>query len=253
MQQPDLAQLQRRFWRLITAPRGVEAGLDEIARRGDDPDARPLAAWLRGGVERLDIYANMYFYRLLDVLREDFARCEARVGADDFHDLVTDYLLAFPPDAPSLRALGERFADFIARHDIAREHPRLANLARYEWARVEVFDAADVATLALEQLAALAPDALPALPIQTVAAARVIDAPDGDGALLVWRRGFLVYERPLDAREAQLLPVLAQGRTFEALCQALHEQSGAAEIEAVQHIAQLVARWTGEQLLRVLQ
>ena len=43
-------------------------------------------------VQRLDIYANMYFWRLLDILRGDFSAVVAAVGEDAFHNLVTDYL-----------------------------------------------------------------------------------------------------------------------------------------------------------------
>ena len=63
-------------------------------------------------VQRLDIYANMYFWRLLDILRGDYSALVAVLGDDAFHNLVTDYLLACPSTHPSVRNVGARLADY---------------------------------------------------------------------------------------------------------------------------------------------
>ena len=88
----------------MTAPESVTATL---AARGAQAvgevhelvvgDARLSA------VERLEIYANMYFFRIRDVLRDEFPRTAALLGDSAFHDLVVDYLAAIPPE-PSLLA-----------------------------------------------------------------------------------------------------------------------------------------------------
>ena len=94
---------------------------------------------------RLDVYADMYFYRLRDCLAEDFPKLAELVGEARFHNLVTDYLLRHPSSHPSLRELGRRLPAFLADHAIAAEFPVAADLARLEWARVDVFDERDVA------------------------------------------------------------------------------------------------------------
>ena len=71
-------------------------------------------------VDRLDVYANMYFFRMLDVLRDDYAKVVAVVGDDAFHNLVTDYLVACRPAHPSLREVGARLPGFLARHPSSR-------------------------------------------------------------------------------------------------------------------------------------
>jgi len=147
---------------MISAPDGVAAGLsalpesDRLLRTGID-------GWIRGdervdAVERLDIYASMYFFRLLDCLAEDFPRVVEAIGRDRFHNLVTDYLLAHPSASPSLRLLGRQLPEFAKAHEIAGEFPYVADLARLDWARVDVFDAPDVPALTREALASLPGD-----------------------------------------------------------------------------------------------
>ncbi len=167
---PALAELQRRFFELVTGPQGIA---QELARRGiPEPE---LAAIIAGdarasAVERLDVYANMYFFRILEVLRADYPKLAAVVGAETFHDLATDYLQAHPSRHPSLRFVGAALPDFLARHALGATRAWLAELAALEWARVDVFDRADAEVLAHAALSALAPEAFAALALAPVPA-----------------------------------------------------------------------------------
>jgi Putative DNA-binding domain len=158
----DLRRMQGLFWSLITAPEGVRPALDALARKGELE--RPSLDDLFTGDERmpaadrLDIYANMYFFRLLDCLREDYPKVAAVLGGDRFHNLVTDYLLRHPSDRPDLRHLGRHLPGFVATHDLSAEYPYLSDLARLEWARADVFDAADAQPIGREELSRLPQD-----------------------------------------------------------------------------------------------
>jgi hypothetical protein len=159
---PGLERTESLFWALITAPEGVRPGLDDLVRRGV---AAPgdLDGMIDGGekmtpADRLDVYANMYFFRLLDCLKEDFPKLLEALGPGRFHNLMTDYLLARPSAHPSLRYVGARLPDFLAEHALGRECPVLADLARLEWARADLFDAADAVPLTREHLASLPQD-----------------------------------------------------------------------------------------------
>ena len=98
-----LAALEADLYDLITAPEGVGKRLAELGRPPADLErtVRPNARL--SAVERLDLYANMYFHRLHDVLRDEHPRVHAIAGDVAFHDFVTDYLLAHRPSHPSLR------------------------------------------------------------------------------------------------------------------------------------------------------
>jgi hypothetical protein len=267
----DLAALQRRFFRLVRAPTGVA---DEIPALGrDDPAGVPLLGWVRapdeaGAAKRLDVYAEMYFYRLLDVLRGDYARLVRAVGDVAMHNLATDYLLAHPSDDPSLRHLGRHFPAFLRGHPLAAERPWLSDLAALEWARVEAFDTADDAVLAREAVAAMPTEAWPAHQFVLVRSARMIrldwpvheawdaleagaDAPAIEvqaTALLVWRTGWKVVHRPADAGEAAALGALFGGASFAGVCEAVARKAG--ELDVAARVVRMLLRWIDEDLLR---
>ncbi len=155
----ELGRIQRMVWELITAPEGVEKGADALHREGR-LESTDLSFLVRGDErltarERLDIYADMYFYRLRDCLAEDFPKVAAVIGGSRFHNLVTDYLLHHPSGSWTLRDLGKPFPGFIAEHGLRGEYPFLADLARLEWARIEVFDERDAEPLERADLTAL--------------------------------------------------------------------------------------------------
>lgn len=159
---PDLRRTQEIFWDLIVAPEGVGPAVAELEARGaagSQAVDRLFAGDERlSAVQRLDIYANMYFYRLLDCLAEDFPKVLAAVGRVHFHNLATDYLLRHPSEHPSLRHLGRRLPGFVAAHPLGATFPWLADLARLDWTRADLFDAADAVPLSRDALARLPQD-----------------------------------------------------------------------------------------------
>jgi hypothetical protein len=97
-----LSELQTSLYQLITNPeRAKRIGNDGEPHSGHAEalicdDSRLSAS------ERMTIYANAYFYRLLDCLYEEFPATSAVVGSDNFVALVRDYLSAWPPTEPSI-------------------------------------------------------------------------------------------------------------------------------------------------------
>ena len=175
----SLGEIQRRLWRWITAPEGVAA---ELAGQGD-PQAHELVRVIRGdarlgAVERLEVYANAYFYRILECMRGEFPGLERTLGSELFHDLVTSYLAVRPSEHFSIRWVGEGLAGFLDDHDAAswfrEHHPWAADLARLEWALGEVFDSRDSPTARTEQYAQVVPDAWAEMSLQLVPAVRLL-------------------------------------------------------------------------------
>src|SRR4029453_3454547 len=134
---------------------------------GGDLHRQHLDALLRGDrglapVDRLSVYANAYFGRLCDSLRDDFPALARALGTAAFHDLVKTYLMMHPPTRPSLRHAGAHLVDHLATEPFAeiftRRVPYVADLGQFEWAMAEAFYAADSPILVREELAAVAPD-----------------------------------------------------------------------------------------------
>src|SRR6266850_3934799 len=126
-----------------------------------------------GPKERIAIYTQMYYARLLEVLREDFPRVAAILGCERFTEVVGVYLACHPSTHPSLRHLGRHFAVFLDTRPEVVSLPFLSDLARLEWARGEVFDAPDAEPLRLEHLHGFSPDEWPALRFQLIPAFQV--------------------------------------------------------------------------------
>lgn len=256
-----LAKLEELMFALVTARDGVTSGL---AALGLAPAS--LAEWIRGdqrldAVGRLDVYANMYFYRLLDVLRADYPKLCAVLGEPAFHNLVADYLEACPSGNPSVRHLGARLPGFLATHVFATGAPNLPDLARLEWARVEVFDRADAPVESRAGLAGLAPSQFARLALRLIPAHALVDVSfavddlwrrieageeSGETAagrrrLLVWRKETAVFHRRLDEVETDLFRILEPGTSFGEVCERL---GAIADPEvAAQRAGELLAGW----------
>ena len=86
----------------------------------------------------------MYFFRILDVLRDDYSSCVALLGDDALPQPGHRLPAARPPSHPSLRNVGAQLPELPraprARRPSGRGWPSWRALER---ARLEVFDAAD--------------------------------------------------------------------------------------------------------------
>ncbi|MGC1343444.1 MAG: DNA-binding domain-containing protein [Candidatus Binataceae bacterium] len=258
----QLKHTQGLLYRLIAAPGGVAEGLEHergLPRGGLDAviggDPRMTT------VERLDIYANMYFFRLLEVLKEDFSAVAAVLGEDNFRNLVTGYLTEYPPTEASVFWAGRYLADFLRTHPLRREYPYLAELAALERAIVEVFCARDIEPRDAGAMRAIAPARWPSVRMRAIAALQVVEtqwrvaavlrtlvagrefkAPArGPSTILVWRRDAKVFFRELEPSEARAIARLRRGATFGAICASFVGKSSTRDPVAA--INAMLARW----------
>ena len=282
------AEIEGRFYALVTAPQSVAATL---AARGPDA-AREIDALVNGddrlsATERLDVYANRYFLRIHDMLRDELPRTANVVGPDAFHDLVTDYLVACPPSHPSLREVGARLPAFLAEHRLAREREWLAELARLERVRLELVDGPDADPLTADDTRAIDPERFVTAPLGLVPCHALLEndhaiaplwralsppwepqagaptsggglghanadfsAPHTPETLLVWRRGNEIRHRPVEGEERAWLRRLASQATFEELCDLA--PSGTPTAEAAGRAFERLGRFIADGLVRVL-
>ncbi|MFN8544499.1 MAG: DNA-binding domain-containing protein [Candidatus Binatia bacterium] len=260
-----LHDLQTSFFRSIAASPGPSASEEFDPALVRVVEGRgPL-----GPVDRLDIYAQMYWARLHDVLSEDFPRVAAILGAERFDAVVRTYLARNPSLHPSVRHVGERFAAFLALGPEIEGLPFLADLARLEWARLAVFDAPDAQRLRVDDLGAVALPEWPRLIFRLVPAVQLLHSawpvhelwaaaeeggpPEGvrptRTSLRVWRDGFMVYQASMGVEEHLALGRVICGEPFASVCAALESVVGSEE--AVREAAQLLLRWIEDGILAV--
>jgi hypothetical protein len=258
----ELINLQRLLYSAITAPAGEAGGsaigiLPEVIRG----DGRLSAH------ERIAIYADAYFYRLLDCLKEDFPATLAVVGAEEFRDLVRSYLTRHPPTEPSIFYAGRHLAHFLRGHRIRERWPFVADLACLERAVIEVFHGADAKVLLAGEMRSVGPAEWPELPVRTIPALqmfacewrvgdvrRAVECGTAPGepahtpaTLLVWRQGIEVYYRELEAPEYAALEVASKGANFAAVFEAFASQADVEDAPA--QISRMLTRWLSDGLL----
>jgi uncharacterized protein (UPF0276 family) len=275
---PTLRELEQRLYHLIVAPEGVTAGLVELGLEADDLSREIVADVRLSAVERLDIYANMYFFRLEDILRDEYPKLAAVLGAAGFHDLMVEYLARFPSEHPSVARVGERLPGCLREHPLSAIRPYLVDLAALERARIDVFDRADAAPLSLGALRARPPETFAALRLPLVPAHAVFSVacaveplwrtiedreapPSKEGTpldleappraphqVLVWREGlYHVYHRALEPLEAEALAIAAAGAPFGRICDLVAER--VPETDAGRVAFELLGRWVTDQLI----
>jgi hypothetical protein len=112
-------------------------------------------------VEQLEIYREQFWLRHTASLLEDFPGLSGILGQEAWERLVEGYLEKATLSSFSLRNLGEGLASYVDRCESLPHRELCADMARLEWAYVEIFDAADSAPLDGAKLASIPEDAWP--------------------------------------------------------------------------------------------
>lgn len=172
----NLDTVQRWFQTVMSHPEGVASGIDAA-------EAQKLIGLQRSELEkvirrsknltaeeRLGIYANAYYARLMECLRESFPVLAKTLGREVFDGFAFDYLQRYPSRSYTLNRLGDHFAAFLdeTRPDRTDDQPNppvswpdfLIDLTRLEWSIEQVFDGPGVegqTLLSADDLRALGP------------------------------------------------------------------------------------------------
>lgn len=151
-----LETLQRWLQSVIIDPHGIEAGLASplattlIESSSDSVESIILPSRQLTSVDRLRIYGNAYFGRLLECLRSQFPAVHHAAGDEAFNGLAFGYLVSHPSRNDNLSSLGTSFESYLsatrparsdeAAHDEFDFADFLIELARLEAVYNEVFD-----------------------------------------------------------------------------------------------------------------
>lgn len=221
---------------------------------------------------RLRIYADGYRLRLIEALDTDYPGLHSLAGDEEFDRLTRAYIDAQPSTFRSLRWFGNRLSDFLRTTKPYSGYPVFAEMAAFEWAMSDAFDAADSAVATIGDMAAIPPAAWPELTFALHASMQRLDlrwnvptvwgaisageeppaleANDHPIAWLIWRRDLLTYFRSLSVDEAWAVDTMQRGETFAVLCEGLTEWIDAQHVAG--HAAGLLKQWLEDGLIRTL-
>jgi hypothetical protein len=238
----SLAQLQRRF---IAHLRG---NTDTALQQAVDVGRLPATTGLR-------IYTHAYGARLREALENDHPVLGAYLGDALWETLCSGYIDAHPSRVRSLRDFGNALPAHLGEAEPFRGHPQLAELARFERALLDSFDAADDPRADWAQLQAIPPAQWPALRVRLHRSVRVHRARHGSVAIwqaikaertppgysgieeavdwVLWRDGDGVGRfRSLDHDSAAAFACCRHGSSFADLCELLAISNPAEEVPA---------------------
>ncbi len=159
----ELKQLQRRMASAVMTPLTRNDGM-----RPKLPDGRSMRAEANQFIrpndrltsfERLEIYNQQYWFRVLDAFAVDFPGLRAVVGAHRFEQLSLAYLTECPSRSFTLRNLGSRLLGWLRKNpEWIQPQERLSlDIVRLELADIEAFDSAEEPVVGPEDLLEVTP------------------------------------------------------------------------------------------------
>ena len=240
-----------------------------------DASAPPATVDGTGAVSatgRMNVYADAIRLRFLEVLGQDYPRLHTLAGDDEFRRLGLAYVAAHPSHHPSIRWFGRHLPEFLRAVAPWREHPVLAEMARFEWTKGELLDAADSPVVGIEDIAAIPPDRWAGIRPRLKPAVRRVTlewnvpslwkAIDGDDAppppvrmdravdWLLWREEIVVRWRSIEPDEAWALGRCEAGADFGSICTGLCGRVG--EETAAFRAATYLKQWAADSVLEAV-
>jgi hypothetical protein len=272
---PSLATLERWMQAVVMHPGGAEAGVRArparalITGAARDLESTVLPSKNLSSVERLEIYAHMYYARLVEVMEGEYPATRQILGAGPFAAACRRFVARSPSRTRTLNALSARFPDFLAKSLPRSNRNGLAvDVARIERAMEDVFDAPRAEPMTAAQFAAIGADQWeevtlrvnPALRLLTLrypaneymSALRRGDAPriprPRATRAIVFRRGFQVLRRDQEPEQFRLLQALAAGRPLAAAVRAAIRGRSTSADRVAQRLGKWFEEWAGAQL-----
>jgi hypothetical protein len=146
-----LSELQTWLAEQFVRPRSLAKYPETV--RAAEQHIQPTA--MLSAVERVEIYRQQFWLRHTASLLEDFPGVAGILGQADWERLSESYLTQCPCRSFNLRDLGSHLVEHLAQQDWLPHRALCHDMARLEWAYIEIFDAADLPPLDGTKLARL--------------------------------------------------------------------------------------------------
>ncbi len=249
---PELSIVQQWFHSVVTHPEGIEQGvnsskaLDLIPMSRNDLEHMVTRSEKVSAHDRMNIYANAYYARLIECLGESYPVMKRTLGEEAFNGFCFAYLQEYPSTSYTLGHLGDNFERFLTDTRPDADDPQLGwpdlliDLARLEWTILQVFDGPGIektTTLQLTDLQAIKPDQWLSVKLQLVPCLELlalhyplneyytdarqqsddtkIDIPEAKQTFLaITRRDYIVRRHEISSVQYILLSALKSGHTL---------------------------------------
>jgi len=270
-----LETLQRWMQAVVMHPQGAEAGLmapaarELLPRAARDVGAVVLPSKNLSSLERLGIYAHMYYARLVEVMEGEYPTTRQLLGERAFAAACRRFIAKNPSRTRTLNSLTLRFPGFLARMLPRTQRNGLAaDVARIERAMEDVFDAERAEPMTGAQFAAIGAGdwerttlrvtpALVFLKLRYPANAYMTALRRGEKPrlpkprtthVIVFRRGYQVFRRDQEPEQWKLLQSLVAGKPLAAAVRASIGGRGASAERVAKRLGKWFEEWAAAQL-----
>lgn len=162
MMEERLKELQSWVYNVITHPENVDEGAKRQAIDKQECTIEGIVAPSdkMSSHERINIYRNGYFLRLLECFKHEFKGLYHALGDEMFNHFVWNYLQAYPSTSYTLNELGKMFPPFLEKslmESLNGAEPDwwqlfIIDVASYERAYVETYNGAGHESLESNEL-----------------------------------------------------------------------------------------------------
>lgn len=253
-----LSEIQTTFQSAVlagTEPRRA-AILDSI---GDGPRADRATLF--------DVYVDAYRLRLADFVSNDFPVLRCHLGDEAFGRLVEDYVSWAPSRQRNARWYASSLPDFMRETAPWRTSHSACDLAQFERALADAFDAPDAPALGLDALGNVRVEDWPRLAFEFHPSVRVLDlatgtdglyqclvrggeptdAGGGEETILFWRSDDQSVYRDIGEAERLAFREAKHGKQFGDICTLLAFQNDDACV--TQQVAGFLSQWFADGLV----
>jgi hypothetical protein len=285
----SLAQIQRWMQSVITDPDGVENGVTSKRSQAEIPltlervEDVILPSQKMSSLDRLEIYANAYYARLIECLRDEFPATSDLLGEDTFNAFAFDYLQYYPSTSYTLAELGAHFPRHL-RETCPKENPGAApcwedfliELTTLERLYSEVFSATgpevdnvlnteEIAAVLSKQLDDLVFTPVPSLRlmhfefpvheyISSFRSKPMTEIPSAqETGRIVTRRDYIVRRASVSALEYQFLSSLIEGCSLGTTIQQTLAVTSEDEEKLATMLREWFQRWAASQYFQAIR
>lgn len=227
-----------------------------------------------GPAQRLHIYAHAYKARLVETLVEDFPVLHLMVGDEMFEQICLGYIDRYPSTHPSLRYFGQDMVKYLKVTKPYCDIIPAIEMAEFEWTFNDVFDAKDVDTVSVDDVAAVPPEAWSTLRIHLQPSffmkrfkwnTPAVWSTNSDeeeknpihpqeypvySHCIQWKTDLKCYFRTVEEDEASVLMLAQENKSFPDICEQLIAQY---DDQASMRAVELFRSWVTEGLVSELE
>ena len=267
-----LESLEQWMYSVISHPEGAKIGVEANSKPGSeaahDLEQTVLPSNEMSALERISVYADMFFWRFIEIMSGEYPTVEHLLGEERFEQVIRDYVTRHPSTYYSLNRLSIKFPHYLLKEAKEIPHqPFVAAVATVERVMEDAFDAPHrekispevIQNIPGEQWTDIRLQFNPALylmeldyPVNAYMTAvnesQHMDVPQASKTfVVVYRCNYRVWREDLDYESYLLLSRLKDGETLGEALEHCALQEGVDADKITASLGEWFQQWTAQE------